>query len=474
MSTSHAAENPDRDEQDDPDGHDDRDFVNIESDVFPTGDIWHREKWMARQGKRPFAADGHRDAPADCSRHGVKASECECDARLKWGHTEFYRVGDTAKEDAHTHPDCDGVTFIQQEDDRYLFIDCDDVRDPETGEVHPACLALLKILGATYMEVSTSGTGIHALYIGGTPDGVTEPVIYLDDESWGCNDDLPQIEIYATTQQCAVTADHVPGTPTDVNPINTDAFRSILNANGDLPVENPRSRTVDSDSEDTADRDRDRTPNPDVTVTTDLDDVYAAIDDLDNERVADATIVDTWTSRSSPRSFLPTWGSSSDGGTANVVGPDGWRDTGHDDGRGGPVQMAAIDAGVIDHTDADPSTPTGEAWIEAVDHLRSLGFDVPEYAETGKHAYVAVARRYEVDDRDPLRDDAALLLACLAARADDAVPGDADPPEGALNPIAHALFDDAFRALTDGLQDTVRQAYGELDVQTAREEVIDR
>jgi hypothetical protein len=31
------------------------------------------------------------------------------------------------------------------------------------------------------------------------------------------------------------------------------------------------------------------------------------------------------------------------------------------------------------------------------------------------------------------------------------VPGDADPPEGALNPIAHALFDDAFRALTDGL-----------------------
>ncbi len=61
-----------------------------------------------------------------------------------------------------------GVEFVFTEDDPYVGYDLDDCRDPETGEIHPAALALAARFG-TYWEVSPSGTGIKMIGEGTKP-----------------------------------------------------------------------------------------------------------------------------------------------------------------------------------------------------------------------------------------------------------------------------------------------------------------
>lgn len=113
--------------------------------------------------------------------------------------------------------------------------------------------------------------------------------------------------------------------------------------------------------------------------TDDIRDLFAAIDRLDAQRVAERTIVREWLEpRTEHRTFVPTWAPSGYSGTANYCDRDKWVDTGSRGGYGGPVAMAAID-GVSGVSDTDcPGGIKGETWFEAVDHLRSLGFDIPQ------------------------------------------------------------------------------------------------
>lgn len=124
----------------------------------------------------------------------------------------------------------------------------------------------------------------------------------------------------------------------------------------------------------------------------DKDDVqtpYDAVDDLDVVDVAAKTIVHAWntddshTSGDGVRAFYPIWGKNSNG-TANVVGQNGWKDTGGR-GKGGPIVMAAIASDAIsifddkrDDYKAQPGDVTGKAWVDAYKHLKDdLGFDLP-------------------------------------------------------------------------------------------------
>lgn len=140
---------------------------------------------MGHSDKKPFAPWGDRDAPAECSKdeHPDTAAECECDARFKWGYDGHYRDGETAAM-AEVDPQIDGLAYIQLPDDPYVYVDGDDVQDPETDEVHPALLAILEHPGLTYADVSQSGTGVHAIYRGDLPDGVKQASWQLDDEPW--------------------------------------------------------------------------------------------------------------------------------------------------------------------------------------------------------------------------------------------------------------------------------------------------
>lgn len=121
--------------------------------------------------------------------------------------------------------------------------------------------------------------------------------------------------------------------------------------------------------------------------TGDIRDVYAALDRLDAQRVADRTIVSEWLEgRSKHRTFAPTWAPADYTGTANYVDDDKWVDTGGRGGYGGPAVMAAIDAGLVRDTEC-PGAVSGETWWKAVDHLRELGFSIPEYESSDTDEY---------------------------------------------------------------------------------------
>ncbi len=124
----------------------------------------------------------------------------------------------------------------------------------------------------------------------------------------------------------------------------------------------------------------------DAPVTPNRREVFDAVDALDAERVAEATVVAQWTEAASgltdrsgdgKRAFVPVWGRNADSGNANYVhtGRGGWWvDTGDGTG-GGPVKMALVAAGEISHTDdPDPELRgVGREW------LRDHGFAVPAY-----------------------------------------------------------------------------------------------
>ncbi|MBB6647978.1 FaeA/PapI family transcriptional regulator [Halobellus ruber] len=128
--------------------------------------------------------------------------------------------------------------------------------------------------------------------------------------------------------------------------------------------------------------------------TAEIRDIYHALDRLDARRVAGRTIVGEWLDdRGDRRHFAPTWAPAGYDGTANFVDRDKWVDMGGRGGRGGPAVMAAIDAGLVRDTEC-PEAVCGATWWEAVDHLRELGFDIPELEDDKE------AEEYDDDPRE--------------------------------------------------------------------------
>ncbi|MEF8882155.1 MAG: hypothetical protein V5A34_06505, partial [Halapricum sp.] len=344
------------------------DFSDTTRDTYPP-ELLDVEQWMGRlDGKKmPFSPWADRDYPE---------ADPDDDARYKWGLRENYADGDTVAM-AEDDPRLDGRVFIQREEDPYAFVDGDDVRDPETGEVHPAFVAILEHLGVTYADVSTSGAGVHAYYRGEIPlDGVPQAAFDIDTEPWGANDDPPAVEIYPNKHVNVTTGDHIVGTGTRIAEWNSDALESILRAQGlDDKPEPAADQDLDLEDHDPAATEADET-------TDDIKDIIYAIDRLDARRVAADTIVHTWNDSASTsgenRAFAPTWGPNANG-TANIVNREIWQDTGGM-GYGGPVVMAAIDCSDLPSYDerTQPSDVRGADWFRAVDHLRELGYAVPE------------------------------------------------------------------------------------------------
>lgn len=436
-------------------------FNEPETGTWPPAQI-KRDAWMCRaESKAPYAPWAGADAPVECNHpdhdEAATCAECGHHAGYKWGsdgsrehvHADHAIAREWAEMDPSLSSD---LVFIQRDDDPLAFVDGDDVRDPDTGDVHPAFRAMLEHLGVTYADVSTSGSGVHAVYRGEIPlDGVPEATFDLDTEPFGANDDPPAIEIYDGKHVCIATGDHVGGTGTEVAEWCDDALADILRANGYEEREQIGADTsVDLDDHEP------KATNSDET-TDDIRDVFRALDRLDPKRVGERTIVREWTR--GRRSFLPTWGSSDDNGTANYIDDRIWHDTGRAGGYGGPAVMAAIDANLITHRGAEPSDVSGKTFFQALDHLRDLGFSIPEYepGEEGDDADGGEAATPDPLDTEAVFDPRQAWRAAGAVTRDDldvALPQLDDAPD-----VVRAV------ALAEGLVDDLSAA-ADLDAAT--------
>jgi putative DNA primase/helicase len=68
-------------------------------------------------------------------------------------------------------PPYDGIGFVFCNADRFVGIDLDKCRDPESGEVVPWAQNIITRVQEGYVEASPSGTGIHIIVEGTTPGG---------------------------------------------------------------------------------------------------------------------------------------------------------------------------------------------------------------------------------------------------------------------------------------------------------------
>jgi hypothetical protein len=348
------------------DGWSDVGFADPEPGRWPSERL-KREQWMGHVDKKPFSPWADRDHPD---------ADPDEDARWKWGLDDNHVDGESARIGA-IDPRVDGLAFIQTPEDPFAYVDGDAVRDPETGDVHPAFIDVLEHLGLTYADVSQSDAGVHAPYRGELPDGVTQAAWELADEPWGANEAPPSVEIYAGKRVCVDTGAHVPGTPTEIREWSDDGLETLLEANDQLPDRRP---AVEPAREKFDLESYEPSATSSSETTDDIRDLFAAIDRLDARDIAARTIVQDWNDDASTsgehRAFWPTWGAKNDNGTANVVNRDRWMDTGAQGGYGGPVSMAAIDANAC--READPPV-AGETWWRGVEHLRSLGYEIPEF-----------------------------------------------------------------------------------------------
>jgi hypothetical protein len=97
--------------------------------------------------------------------------------------------------------------------DRLTLIDWDDVRDPETEEIHPVALEFINRYGG-YVEVSTSGEGLHQFVLGELRER-GKFIAPVDSEPF-VGDDKPQVEIYDSGRNVAMTGQRVAGSGDDI------------------------------------------------------------------------------------------------------------------------------------------------------------------------------------------------------------------------------------------------------------------
>lgn len=108
-----------------------------------------------------------------------------------------------------------GIIIPPNQDGRTItLLDWDDVRDPDTGEIHPVAARALAVCDG-YAEVSISGTGFHQFVFGEIPGGLKKFIRHIDDEPF-VGDDLPAVEMYQSGRVCAMTGEHVAGSGEDV------------------------------------------------------------------------------------------------------------------------------------------------------------------------------------------------------------------------------------------------------------------
>jgi Uncharacterized conserved protein len=178
--------------------------------------------------------------------------------------------------------------IIPTENDRdgepITLIDWDDVRDPETGEIHPTCAWALEELDA-FAEISQSGEGIHQFVYGDIPGDHRKYLRHIDGEPF-VGDDLPMFEMYSSGRLTAMTGCHVEGTGTDVvegqQLIDELCYRFRNESNNSTPTPSHPFGEADVDETEVPDRDEVKSI---VDSDIDFDDEHPSEWDVETENI---------------------------------------------------------------------------------------------------------------------------------------------------------------------------------------------
>ena len=221
---------------DDPEGETDETGKNEPADVdtpadgvarvgeatYP-GPITDREYWVTwildgHDRKRPVAPwqSGHA-YPAKWA-EGLdeeERPETAFEEARRWAEFDLDDAGLALPEDAKSDELRLGIILPADRpprEERVTLIDWDDVRDPETEEIHPVAAEYIAEYGG-YVEVSRSGEGLHQYVLGGLRKR-GKFIAPIDEEPF-VGDDLPQVEIYDGGRHVAMTGEHVVGADAD-------------------------------------------------------------------------------------------------------------------------------------------------------------------------------------------------------------------------------------------------------------------
>ena len=148
---------------------------------------------------------------------GDERPETDFETAKRWADFRLADVGLSVPEDAQSDGLDLGIILPNDRpddlEDRIALIDWDDVRDPDTGEIHPVAAEYINEFGG-YVEVSTSGKGLHQFVAGGLRKR-GKFIAPIDSEPF-IGDDRPQVEIYDGGRHVAMTGRRVEGSGRDV------------------------------------------------------------------------------------------------------------------------------------------------------------------------------------------------------------------------------------------------------------------
>jgi len=226
----------------------------IETDTFPA-DLLLAERWFTwkfDQGRKipraPWSDDHTEETYASYKNEDI------------W--TDFETAdGWVDSLDGYGHASC--IPDIGDNSEaRIIFFDFDDVRDPETGEIHPHAWGFIQAQGL-HAAISTSGTGVHGFGYGSLPEGY-KPSFERELPEWGHSDD-PELEVYAESRFMALTGKHIAGTPIGVPDLNETA--------AELFVKFGKERATGVEREPEVSREE----LEDIDATRDIEEIYDAI-----------------------------------------------------------------------------------------------------------------------------------------------------------------------------------------------------
>ena len=353
----------------------------VEPGTFPA-ELLARERWFV------WALDQDRKIP-----RAPWANPEHTEKYVSWKDEENWTTFEQATEWVEKVPKFGHASCIPAFEDndveRIIFFDFDDVRDPESGEIHPHAWNFIQAQGL-HAALSTSGTGVHGFGWGSVPEGYK---VSFERElpDWEHTDE-PHLEVYAGARFMALTGEHIVDTPVGLPDLGETAHE-LFHRFG-------TERVTGTEREPEMSRDE----LADVETTTDVEDIYDAIA---HTRPSDIRVRSTVTSQRADGviNMDPSWANSKSG-TRLAQFDDHWlyRKGNH---RLDALQLVALEERIISD---ESEYPSGDDFREAVDALRDRGAHIPELEVRRKKPTLDVVKEANAD-RDSVAVDEAKAIA---------------------------------------------------------------